>query len=127
VGQHYERKEKHSLYLYNYLEFPSRLRILCLIILVFNTRNLSLRTHASQVSFIKPIEVSALCSEDSTPFESHLKEYESLVSAFIDPPAGSPRAGQEEVEVTAPIEFANYRINSIRTNFELDRIVFVDS
>jgi hypothetical protein len=29
--------------------------------------------------------------------------------------------------VTAPIEFANYRINSIRTNFELDRIVFLDS
>jgi hypothetical protein len=37
VRQHYKLKEKHSLYLYNYLDFPSRLRISCLIILIFNT------------------------------------------------------------------------------------------
>jgi hypothetical protein len=36
VGQHYELKEKHSLYLYNYLDFPFRMRILCLILLIFN-------------------------------------------------------------------------------------------
>jgi hypothetical protein len=41
VGQHYELKEKHSLYLYNYLDFPSRLRILCLIILIFNSSSIA--------------------------------------------------------------------------------------
>jgi hypothetical protein len=60
VGQHYELKEKHSLYLYNYLDFPSRLRILCLIILIFKTYCVKHYVHLAKSLDLNSVE--AICS-----------------------------------------------------------------